>query len=67
MLGLTEKLQAMQHCIGNLARLIDNVEAMGANDILMLGKKARKRIEDKYTWEYIADLYEKVFRIVEGE
>ena len=52
---------------GNLARLIDNVEAMGANDILMLGKKARKRIEDKYTWEYIADLYEKVFRIVEGE
>ena len=40
---------------------------MGANDILMLGKKARKRIEDKYTWEYIADLYEKVFRIVEGE
>lgn len=30
---------------GNLARLIDNVEAMGANDILMLGKKHEKELK----------------------
>ena len=25
------------------------------------GKKAKKRIEDEYTWEYIINKYEKVF------
>ena len=46
---------------GNLAGLIDNCDQLTSNDITILGKKSTKRIDDKYSWEYISDLYRNVF------
>lgn len=45
----------------NLALLIDKVEDMSAEEIETLGKSAKKRIADAYSWEHIADLYKNVF------
>lgn len=46
---------------GNLALLINNTDNMSEKDIKEFGKKAKKRINDAYSWEYISDLYYKVF------
>lgn len=46
---------------GNLAKLIDKAEQMNLIEIAELGVKAKKRIKDAYSWEYIADRYENVF------
>ena len=46
---------------GNLAKLIDNADSMNSQEIIELGKKAKKRIKDAYSWEYITNKYEEVF------
>lgn len=46
---------------GNLARLIEKADVMKAEDIEALGVKAKKRIKEAYSWEYICFRYEDVF------
>lgn len=46
---------------GNLAGLIDQADCFSGEDIIRLGQKAKRRIIDAYSWEYIADEYEKLF------
>ena len=46
---------------GNLAALIEKADTMSEAEIKELGEKAKKRIQDAYSWEYIVDEYEKVF------
>lgn len=46
---------------GNLAKLIDKVDKMPEAKREELGRKAKKRIEDEYSWEYICDKYAKIF------
>lgn len=46
---------------GNLANLIDRADRMDAKEIAAFGEKGKKRIEEKYSWQYIADRYESVF------
>ena len=46
---------------GNLARLIEKAEKMSADEIVELGRKAKKRIAEEYTWEKICRLYENVW------
>lgn len=46
---------------GDLASLIDRVDEMSPEEIAECGKKAKKRINDEYTWEKICGLYEVQF------
>lgn len=46
---------------GALAKLIDQADDMSAEEIAELGKKAKKRVADEYTWEKISGMYEKLF------
>ena len=46
---------------GNLAALIDAADHFATEDIEALGKKAKQRIADAYSWEFIASEYENVF------
>lgn len=46
---------------GNLAGLIDKTDLMSDDEIIAMGKKAKKRIKDAYSWQYICDRYEEVF------
>lgn len=46
---------------GNLASLIDKTDGLSRAKIDEMGKKAKKRIEEAYSWELIVDKYEKVF------
>ncbi|MGN1157357.1 MAG: beta 1-4 rhamnosyltransferase Cps2T [Agathobacter sp.] len=46
---------------GNLAKLIDSADAFAVEEMEALGKKAKQRIADAYSWEFISDEYEKVF------
>lgn len=46
---------------GNLAALIDRADWMNSSVISNLGNKAKKRIADAYSWQYIADQYKNVF------
>ena len=43
--------------IDDLRKLIDKVDAMSIESIHELGKKAKKRVADAYTWEYIGYKY----------
>ena len=45
----------------NLANLIEESDKLSPKEIDMLSKKAKKRINDKYSWGYIADKYKRVF------
>ena len=47
--------------IDDLRKLIDKVDAMSIESIHELGKKAKKRVADAYTWEYIGYKYEQLF------
>ena len=42
---------------GNLATLIDKADALPEEEIELLGQKAKKRIKDAYSWEYICQRY----------
>lgn len=46
---------------GSLANLINTADQMKKEEIEELGFKARKRVEEKYTWEKICGQYEQVF------
>ena len=46
---------------GDLANLIDKTDQMAQCDINELGKKAKMRVFEKYSWKYIAEQYEKIF------
>ncbi len=43
---------------GSLAGLIDRLEAVNADE---MGKKAKQRMWDAYSWQSVADAYEEVF------
>lgn len=47
--------------LGALAKLIDNADAMSECKIEKLGKKAKKRVAEAYSWEYISSLYSNAF------
>lgn len=46
---------------GELAKLIDSVDSMKADKIKELGRKAKKRVREEYSWKKIAKEYEKLF------
>lgn len=46
---------------GNLAALIDKADQLEEEHIYALGEKAKKRILDAYSWEFIAKRYESIF------
>lgn len=46
---------------GNLAELINKSDRMDKNEIQKLGRLAKKRVTDEYTWEKICKKYEKLF------
>ena len=46
---------------GNLANIIENADGLKENEIQELSKKAKSRIEDKYSWSKIVNKYENVF------
>ena len=47
--------------LNTCAALIDRAEKMTAEEIAALGEKARKRIADAYSWEFISGEYRKLF------
>ena len=42
---------------GNFATLIDKTDALSEEEIELLGQKAKNRIKDAYSWEYICQRY----------
>lgn len=46
---------------GSLAKLINKADKMEQEDIKKLGKKARQRVSEEYTWDKICGMYEDVF------
>lgn len=46
---------------GNLAALIEKADQMEYEEIRKFGKKAKKRINDAYSWEFICGRYENIF------
>lgn len=46
---------------GSLAALIDVADGMAAESIEQMGRKAKGRIAKKYSWEFIASSYGKLF------
>nr|WP_242966860.1 DUF1972 domain-containing protein [Desulfosporosinus sp. FKA] len=49
---------------GDLAGLINRVDQMGGEEIEELGRKAKKRIRDAYSWRNIVEEYERLFLTV---
>ncbi len=47
---------------GNLAGLLESADAMSQEEIDAMSKKAKERIDSYYSWEYIRDRYEELFR-----
>ena len=47
---------------GNLAKLIDIADKMAESKLEEFGQKAKKRITDEYSWEYICDKYANIFK-----
>ncbi len=46
---------------GSLAQLIEQADKLDAAAIAALGEKAKARIADAYSWQFIADEYERLF------
>ena len=46
---------------GNLAKCIDKADELLESNINKFGEMAKRRIQDEYSWEYIASEYIKVF------
>lgn len=46
---------------GNLAKLIDQSDSMNEEELEEMGQKAKQRINDEYSWQYICDKYLIVF------
>ena len=45
----------------SLAKLIDKTDQMSADEIAEMGRRAKKRVEEEYTWDKICGQYEDVF------
>ena len=46
---------------GDLTGIINKADNMSEEEIRQLGRKAKRRIKEAYSWEHIAQLYEDVF------
>lgn len=46
---------------GDLAHLIEKADGMRETEIKEMGKKAKQRVTEAYSWEFISSQYEKVF------
>lgn len=46
---------------GMLAKLIDKADVMSISEIEELGKKAKKRVAEAYSWEFICSRYADIF------
>ncbi len=46
---------------GNLAKLIEAADQLSAEQLADLGAKAKQRIADAYSWQFICNEYEKLF------
>ena len=46
---------------GDLAKLIDQSDSMDEEELKEMGQKAKQRIKDEYSWQYICDKYTKVW------
>ena len=46
---------------GNLAALIDKADKVSPERRAEYGKKAKQRVRDAYSWQYICDRYEEEF------
>lgn len=46
---------------GNLARLIDSADGLPREQILEMGRRAKRRIRQNYSWEIISDRYAETF------
>lgn len=46
----------------NLANLIDKADKMSNDEINELGRKAKKRIKDAYSWQSISDKYKSILK-----
>lgn len=46
---------------GNLASLIERMDQISSEERRELGRKAKERIREAYSWDYITDQYEKLF------
>ena len=51
---------------GNLAGLIDQCEYISGTERQDISLKAKKRIEEEYSWKYICDKYFKVLSVTKG-
>lgn len=52
---------------GDLAALIDRADTLCTEEIAALGQKAKKRIADAYSWQFITNEYEKLFLGSKGD
>lgn len=52
---------------GNLVGLIEKADEMDAGEISRLGELAKKRVQEKYSWQYIVGKYEELFLRNENE
>ncbi|MBQ5399042.1 MAG: DUF1972 domain-containing protein [Ruminococcus sp.] len=52
---------------GSLASLIERADAMTEQEIQSLGKKAKNRIAEAYSWQFISDEYERVWVGTDGK
>lgn len=46
---------------GQLAKLIESADRLSAEQIAALGEKAKRRIAEAYSWQFIAAEYEAIF------
>ena len=46
---------------GSLAKLIDKADQMSTDEIAEMGRRAKKRVAEEYTWDKICGQYENVF------
>ena len=46
---------------GSLAKLIDKADQMSADQITEMGRRAKKRVSEEYTWDKICGQYADVF------
>ena len=46
---------------GHLAKIIEKADAFDADKIADYGRKAKQRVKEAYSWEYICSRYEDVF------
>ena len=49
---------------GNLASLIDQADNMNAGEITELGEKSSQRVVEAYSWQHIADEYNRLFEYI---